>query len=76
MAYPLVLALGGSLLRPEESERHAWLSSLAKLLLGCEGSIGIVVGGGAAAREAIRNILKGFDCTNAEFAIKARELWR
>ena len=53
MADPLVLALGGSLLRPEESERHAWLSSLAKMLLGCEGSIGIVVGGGAAAREAI-----------------------
>ncbi len=53
MADPLVLALGGSLLRPEESERHAWLSSLANLLLGCEGSIGIVVGGGAAAREAI-----------------------
>ena len=53
MADPLVLALGGSLLRPEESERHAWLSSLAKLLLGCEGPIGIVVGGGAAAREAI-----------------------
>ena len=53
MADPLVLALGGSLLRPEESERHAWLSSLANLLLGCEGSIGIVVGGGAAARESI-----------------------
>lgn len=53
MAAPLVLALGGSLLRPEESERHAWLSSLANLLSTCEVPIGIVVGGGAPAREAI-----------------------
>jgi len=53
MAAPLVLALGGSLLRPEESERHAWLSSLADLLSECNTPIGIVVGGGAPAREAI-----------------------
>ena len=53
MADPLVLALGGSLLRPEESERHAWLSSLANLISECKVSIGIVVGGGIAAREAI-----------------------
>ncbi|MEE2748042.1 MAG: UMP kinase [Candidatus Thermoplasmatota archaeon] len=53
MAAPLVLALGGSLLRPEESERHAWLSSLADLLSDCNTSIGVVVGGGAPAREAI-----------------------
>jgi len=53
MAAPLVLALGGSLLRPEEAERLAWLSSLANLLSECEVSIGIVVGGGVAAREAI-----------------------
>jgi uridylate kinase len=53
MAAPLVLALGGSLLRPEEDERHAWLSSLADLLSSCDTSIGIVVGGGAPAREAI-----------------------
>ena len=53
MAAPLVLALGGSLLGSEESERHAWLSSLANLLSVCEGTIGIVVGGGAPAREAI-----------------------
>ena len=53
MADPLVLALGGSLLRPEESERHAWLSSLANLISECKVSIGIVVGGGVAAREAI-----------------------
>ena len=54
MADPLVLALGGSLLRPEESERHAWLSSLANLISECKVSIGIVVGGGVAAREAIK----------------------
>ena len=53
MAAPLVLALGGSLLRPEESERHAWLSSLADLLSASNVPIGIVVGGGAPAREAI-----------------------
>ena len=53
MAAPLVLALGGSLLLPEVSERHAWLSSLANLLSACEVPIGIVVGGGAPAREAI-----------------------
>ena len=43
MAAPLVLALGGSLLGSEESERHAWLSSLANLLSVCEGTIGIAV---------------------------------
>ena len=53
MAAPLVRALGGSLLRPEESERHAWLSSLADLLSKSDARIGIVVGGGAPAREAI-----------------------
>ena len=57
MADPLVLALGGSLLRPEESERHAWLSSLANLISECKVSIGIVVGGGVAAREAIDQLL-------------------
>ena len=53
MAAPIVLALGGSLLRPEESERQAWLSSLAELISHCESPLGIVVGGGAPAREAI-----------------------
>ncbi len=53
MAAPVVLALGGSLLRPEESERHAWLSALANLISQCETPVGIVVGGGAPAREAI-----------------------
>ncbi|MEE2758357.1 MAG: UMP kinase [Candidatus Thermoplasmatota archaeon] len=54
MADPVVLALGGSLLRPEESERHAWLSALASVISECEKSVGIVVGGGAPAREAIQ----------------------
>ena len=53
MAAPVVLALGGSLLRPEESERHTWLSALAELISQCGSPVGIVVGGGAPAREAI-----------------------
>ena len=53
MAAPVVLALGGSLLRPEESDRHAWLSALAEIIHQCDVSLGIVVGGGAPAREAI-----------------------
>ena len=53
MAAPIVVALGGSLLRPEEDERHAWLATLADILARCEVPVGIVVGGGAPAREAI-----------------------
>ena len=53
MAAPVVLALGGSLLRPEESDRHAWLSALAEIIHQCKVPLGIVVGGGAPAREAI-----------------------
>ena len=53
MAAPVVLALGGSLLRTEESDRHAWLSALADLIQQYEVPLGIVVGGGAPAREAI-----------------------
>ena len=53
MAAPLVLALGGSLLRPDESERHAWLSALAEVVAQCGVPVGIVVGGGVSAREAI-----------------------
>ena len=53
MAAPLVLALGGSLLRPDEGERNAWLSALAELLAACQVPVGIVVGGGTSAREAI-----------------------
>lgn len=53
MAAPLVLALGGSLLSPIEDERNAWLSALADLLSAREVPVGIVVGGGTSAREAI-----------------------
>mgnify|MGYP001170354923 CR=1 FL=1 len=53
MAAPLVLALGGSLLSADEGERNAWLSALTELLSACEVPIGIVVGGGRSAREAI-----------------------
>jgi uridylate kinase len=52
-----VIALGGSLLRPEEAEmREQWFSRLKQMVVHLEGmqhSIGIVVGGGAPAREGI-----------------------
>lgn len=53
MAAPLVLALGGSLLRPEVADRHAWLAGLHAALANLDAPLGIVVGGGAPAREAI-----------------------
>ena len=37
----------------KKAERHAWLSALANLISQCENPVGIVVGGGAPAREAI-----------------------
>jgi uridylate kinase len=52
----IVLALGGSLLRPEVDERHAWLEELVGIVrdrVTVEDRIGIVVGGGAPAREGI-----------------------
>ena len=52
-----VVALGGSLLRPEEAEkRRQWLGQLRQLIVHIEGNggkLGIVVGGGLPAREAI-----------------------
>ena len=52
-----VVALGGSLLRPEESEhRTAWFGQLRQLAVHIEGNgrhLGIVVGGGLPAREGI-----------------------
>ena len=44
MAAPIVVALGGSLLRPEEAERHAWLAKLTDILAECKVPVGIVVG--------------------------------
>ena len=52
----VVAALGGSLLRPEVEERHAWLESLIEVVrdrVAMDDKLGIVVGGGAAAREGI-----------------------
>lgn len=52
-----VVALGGSLLRPEEAEkRRQWLGQLRQLIVHVEGNggkLGIVVGGGLPAREGI-----------------------
>ena len=57
MRLPQVIALGGSLLRPEESEnRNIWFGKLRQLAVHIEGNsrkLGIVVGGGLPAREGI-----------------------
>ena len=55
-----VIALGGSLLRPEIEERHKWLEDISRVIESRSGSnlkIGIVVGGGSPAREGI-NLIK------------------
>ena len=52
-----VVALGGSLLRPEEPrDREMWLGKLRQLAVHIEGNrrkLAIVVGGGLPAREGI-----------------------
>ncbi len=52
-----VVALGGSLLRPEEAEaRTRWMGQLRQLMVHLEGNgrrVGLVVGGGLPAREGI-----------------------
>ena len=57
MRLPQIVALGGSLLRPEESEnRKIWFGKLRQLAVHIEGNsrkLGIVVGGGLPAREGI-----------------------
>ena len=55
-----VIALGGSLLRPEIEERHKWLEDISRVIESRSGrnlKIGIVVGGGSPAREGI-NLIK------------------
>ena len=52
----VIVALGGSLLRPEIKERHGWLEGLVSVIrerVSMNDRIGIVVGGGAPAREGI-----------------------
>ena len=68
MRLPQVIALGGSLLRPEESEnRKTWFGKLRQLAVHIEGNsrkLGIVVGGGLPAREGIelaRNLISDTD---------------
>ncbi|MEE2811450.1 MAG: UMP kinase [Candidatus Thermoplasmatota archaeon] len=56
MEGPVILALGGSLLRPEMAERHQWLEKVRDVIanhVANGGRIGLVIGGGAPAREAI-----------------------
>ena len=57
MSITHVVALGGSLLRPEEAAaRSMWMGQLRQLMVHLEGNgrrIGLVVGGGHPAREAI-----------------------
>jgi len=52
-----VVALGGSLLRPEEADaRTRWMGQLRQLMVHLEGNgrrVGLVVGGGLPAREGI-----------------------
>ena len=53
-----VVALGGSLLRPEEADdREMWLGRLRQLVVHLEGNgrkLGLVIGGGLPAREGIQ----------------------
>ncbi|MBP50644.1 MAG: UMP kinase [Candidatus Thalassarchaeaceae archaeon] len=52
----VIAAVGGSLLRPEIDERHAWLEGLVSVIrdrVSMNDRIGLVVGGGAPAREGI-----------------------
>lgn len=56
MEAPIVVALGGSLLHPDETERHIWLQDICTVIadhVQADGRIGLVIGGGAPAREAI-----------------------
>lgn len=68
MRPPQIVALGGSLLRPEESQnRDIWFGKLRQLAVHVEGNsrkLGIVVGGGLPAREGIelaRNLISNPD---------------
>ena len=52
----IVAAIGGSLLRPEVKEKHVWLSQLISVIrdrVSAGDRFGLVIGGGAPAREGI-----------------------
>ena len=52
----LVVALGGSLLRPEVEDRNEWLINMVSIIKSrvmAGDRIGLVLGGGAPAREGI-----------------------
>jgi len=52
----IVAAIGGSLLRPEVEEKHVWLENLVSIIrerVALGDRVGLVVGGGAPAREGI-----------------------
>ena len=52
----VVVALGGSLLRPEVEERHNWLMEMVRVIgarVESGAKVALVVGGGAPAREGI-----------------------
>jgi uridylate kinase len=52
----IVAAIGGSLLRPEVEQKHVWLSQLISIIrdrVSAGDRLGLVIGGGAPAREGI-----------------------
>ncbi len=52
----IVIAIGGSLLRPEVEQKHVWLGDLIKIVreqVASGNRLGLVIGGGAPAREGI-----------------------
>ena len=52
----IVVAIGGSLLRPEVEEKHLWLNDLIMIIrerVAAGDRLGLVIGGGAPAREGI-----------------------
>jgi len=52
----IVVAIGGSLLRPEVEEKHVWLDHLITIVrerVAAGDRLGLVIGGGAPAREGI-----------------------
>ena len=60
----LVVALGGSLLRPEVEYRHEWLIDMVSIIKSrvlAGDKIGLVLGGGAPAREGIELVSHAVD---------------